>query len=151
MVLEAYGDPPAQMASVTSFRQHPDKRLEREEIKTWFGVLSFVEKWEDQLQTLSYLQSVLVLTSRPVWNPPAERCIFQGTPMSWISWKNWYSPFHIPCYISKICGYRTVTREVFLWGRGCTKHTRSESSLNVEFEVCPCGNLKENCHPKKSR
>lgn len=47
MVLEPYGDPPAQMAFVTSFKQHPDQRMERQKVKTWFGVLSFVEKWED--------------------------------------------------------------------------------------------------------
>lgn len=41
--------------------------------------------------------------------------------------------------------------EVFLGGRGYTKHTRSESFLNVEFGVWLCGKLKENCHPKKSR
>lgn len=29
--------------------------MERQEIKTLCGVLSFVEKWEDQLQTLSFL------------------------------------------------------------------------------------------------
>lgn len=93
MVLGPYGDPPAQMAFVTSFRQHLEKRMERQEIKTWFGVLSFVEKWEDQLQTLCYLQSVLVLTSRLIWNPPADRCIFQGTcSVSWISWKRMVFP-----------------------------------------------------------
>lgn len=34
MVLEPYGDPPAQMVFVISFRQQPDKRMETQEVKT---------------------------------------------------------------------------------------------------------------------
>jgi len=39
----------------------------------------------------------------------------------------------------KSVGAGQQSESFFLWGRGCTKHIRSESFLNVEFEVWLCG------------